>query len=439
MKIEIIKSNQKEKWVKEEYKPASFDAEAEIIIDLDKKDQKIWGFGGAFTDAAEVTYHSLSKKKQEEYIKAYFSKDGLNYNLGRYPLMSTDFSPEMYEYLSDENLCNLSIKHDKNRINFVKDALKYKPDLWLISTPWSPSKFMKDTKDRCHGGKLLKQYYGLWADTLLTAIKELGREGVKISAVTTQNEPLATQTWDSCLYTSEEEADFLMNYLIPKAKEYRLDDLKFMIYDHNRDKMLERADEMFATGLKREDVFGIAYHWYDRDCYEEVKKTHLKYPNQHILLTECCVELLCDDNNGLGSWENGLRYGISIINDLNNGSEGYIDWNLSLNMQGGPNHVGNFCEAPLLIDAAKDEIKYMPSYFVIGHFSKYLKKGNAKVETTSSDKDLLAVSFIDDISLKIILLNNSSRSINAHIKLSNKKELNITTEGKTIHTLVISL
>ena len=439
MKIEIIKSNQKEKWVKEEYKPASFDAEAEIIIDLGKKDQKIWGFGGAFTDAAEVTYHSLSKNKQEEYIKACFSENGLNYNLGRYPLMSTDFSPEMYEYLSDENLCNLSIKHDKNRINFVKDALKYKPFLWIVSAPWSPSKFMKDTKDRCHGGKLLKQYYGLWADTLLTAIKELEKEGVKISAITTQNEPLATQTWESCLYTSEEEADFLMNYLIPKAKEYRLDNLKFMIYDHNRDKMLERADQMFATGLKQDNIFGIAYHWYDRDCYEEVKKTHLKYPNQHILLTECCVELLCDDNNGLGSWENGLRYGISIINDLNNGSEGYIDWNLSLNMQGGPNHVGNFCEAPLLIDVDKDKIKYMPSYYVIGHFSKYLEKSNVKVETISSDKGLLAVSFIDDISLKIILLNNSSRIINAHIKLNNKKELNIVAEAKTIYTLVISL
>ena len=252
MKVEIIKSNQKEKWVKEEYKPALFDTCSEIIIDLNKKDQKILGFGGAFTDAAEVTYHSLSKEKQQEYIKAYFSKDGLNYNLGRYPLMSTDFSPEMYEYLSDENLCNFSIIYDKSRINFVKDAIALKPDLWLISAPWSPSRFMKDNNDRCHGGKLLKQYYGLWADTLLTSIKELGKEGIKISALTTQNEPLATQTWESCLYSSEEEADFLMNYLIPKAKENRLD-LKFMVFDHNRDKMLERADQMFAFGLKQEE------------------------------------------------------------------------------------------------------------------------------------------------------------------------------------------
>ena len=438
MKVEIIKSNQKEKWVKVDYKPALFDDCSEIIIDLNKKDQKIWGFGGAFTDAAEVTYHSLSKEKQQEYIKAYFSKEGLNYNLGRYPLMSTDFSPEMYEYLSDGNLCNFSLIHDKSRINFVKDAIALKPDLWLISAPWSPSKFMKDNNDRCHGGKLLKQYYGLWADTLLASVKELGKEGIKISALTTQNEPLATQTWESCLYSSEEEADFLMNYLIPKAKENRLD-LQFMIYDHNRDKMLERADQMFAFGLKQEDIFGIAYHWYDRDCYEEVKKTHLKYPNQHILLTECCVELLCDDNNGLGSWENGLRYGISIINDLNNGSEGYIDWNLSLNMQGGPNHVGNFCEAPLLIVAQKDEIIYMPSYFVIGHFSKYLNKCDVKIETSSNNNDLLACSFLNASTLKVVLLNTSNKDINTRIKIKNNEDLIIVTQAKTVYTLLISL
>ena len=438
MKVEIIKSNQKEKWVKVDYKPALFDDCSEIIIDLNKKDQKIWGFGGAFTDAAEVTYHSLSKEKQQEYIKAYFSKEGLNYNLGRYPLMSTDFSPEMYEYMSDENLCNFSLIHDKSRINFVKDAIALKPDLWLISAPWSPSKFMKDNNDRCHGGKLLKQYYGLWADTLLASVKELGKEGIKISALTTQNEPLATQTWESCLYSSEEEADFLMNYLIPKAKENRLD-LQFMIYDHNRDKMLERADQMFAFGLKQEDIFGIAYHWYDRDCYEEVKKTHLKYPNQHILLTECCVELLCDDNNGLGSWENGLRYGISIINDLNNGSEGYIDWNLSLNMQGGPNHVGNFCEAPLLIVAQKDEIIYMPSYFVIGHFSKYLNKCDVKIETSSNNNDLLACSFLNASTLKVVLLNTSNKDINTRIKIKNNEDLIIVTQAKTVYTLLISL
>ena len=159
MKVTIIKSDINNKWVKEEYKPRVFDKCSEIIIDVVKKDQKIFGFGGAFTDAAEVTFHSLSKKKHEDYIKAYFSKDGLDYNLGRYPLMSTDFSPEMYEYLSDENLCNFSIIHDKNRIKMVKDALSYKPDLWLIAAPWSPSKFMKDNKDRCHGGKLLKQYF----------------------------------------------------------------------------------------------------------------------------------------------------------------------------------------------------------------------------------------------------------------------------------------
>ena len=196
---------------------------------------------------------------------------------------------------------------------------------------------------------------------------------------------------------------------------------------------------MFAFGLNQEDIFGIAYHWYDRNCFEEVKKTHLKYPKQHLLLTECCVELLCDDNSGLGSWENGLRYGINMIHDLINGSEGYIDWNLSLNLQGGPNHVGNFCEAPLLIDEKNDEIRYMPSYYVIGHFSKYLNKGDTKVETKSNNDDILACSFVNSETLKVIILNTSANDVNMHIKINSKKDLDIVTQGKSLYTLLISL
>ena len=435
MKIEIIKSNKDKQWVKEEYIPNTFSNPSKITIDLDKEGQTIFGFGGAFTDASEITFHSLSLDKQQEYLKAYFSKEGLNYNLGRYPIMSCDFSDHSYEYLSDPDINHFSMEEDKNRIAMIREVKKLQPNLWLIGAPWSPSTFMKDNNDRLHGGKLKKEYYSLWADVLLKTVSSLKEVGIEINCLTAQNEPLATQTWESCIYSSEEEATFLKDYLIPKAKKSN-PNLKFMIFDHNRDKMLERADEMFDTGLSQKDIYGIAFHWYDHTFFEEVKKTHQKYPTMHLLMTEGCVELLREDNNGLGSWENGLRYGVNIIKDINNGCEGYIDWNLSLNKQGGPNHVGNFCEAPLMI--GNNEIKYMPSYFVIGHFSKYMAKGSVVVSSISSDEELLALTAKKDDQIIINILNESKEDKPLKIEIGKLSSLEVNINPKSIYTFIIT-
>ena len=410
----LIISGPNERWVRKSIY-SSTKSDVEIFIDLAKKDQSIFGFGGAFTDAASITYHSLSEIKRKEYLEAYYSNEGLGYNLGRYPIMSTDFSKHSYEYIDKRGMESFSLECDKERIEFVKDALKYNKDLWIVAAPWSPCAFMKDNKDQCHGGHLLKEYYELWSNVIVETVKELTKQGINIQCLTVQNEPLATQSWESCIYSSNEEAIFLKDYLMPNCQKEGLSYMKFMVWDHNRDLMLKRAEEILDSGVELKDIFGVAYHWYDRDKYIELKKTHDKYPNLHLLLTECCVELLCGDNKGLGSWDNGLRYAESIIKDLNFGSEGYIDWNLSLNLEGGPNHVGNYCEAPLMIDEKHDVIRYMPSYYIIGHFSKFLRQSDVRVESTSTDKDVLVTSFVNERSgeIKVVILNlsNTTKSI----------------------------
>lgn len=407
----LVYSNKDTKWATGEFLN---EQKVDVHININKaiKDQKIFGFGGAFTDAATISYLSLDKSKRKEYLNAYFSKDGLGYTLGRYPIMSTDFSEHSYEYITKEGgIDSFDISTDKDRINFVKEALSLCPDMWLTAVPWSPCSFMKDNGEQAHGGRLLKEYYSLWAEVIAKTVKELDKQGIKVSCLSTQNEPLAKQTWESCIYTSEEEAIFLKDYLIPTVREYGYKDMSFMVWDHNRDLMYQRTKEVLSYMVNDQNIFGVAYHWYDRNCFEEVKKTHQEWPHLHILLTECCVELLCDDNSGLGSWENGLRYGINIIKDLNNGSEGYIDWNLSLFDNGGPNHVGNFCEAPLMINKELKNIKYMPSYYVIGHFSKYLRKGDTRIEATSDDKDVLATAFVENNGLtKIVIISENKQA-----------------------------
>ena len=128
----LIVSSLKERWSKRPFLNITT-SDVQICIDLMKKDQCIFGFGGAFTDAATVTYHSMSEEKRKEYLNAYFSNEGLGYVLGRYPIMSTDFSERSYEYITEEGLSSFSLESDRERIEFVKDALGVNKDIWLTA------------------------------------------------------------------------------------------------------------------------------------------------------------------------------------------------------------------------------------------------------------------------------------------------------------------
>ncbi|MFP3360219.1 glucosylceramidase, partial [Planococcus sp. SIMBA_143] len=91
--------------------------------------------------------------------------------------------------------------------------------------------------------------------------------------------------------------------------------------------------------------------------------------DKHLIFTEGCIE----GGVQLGAWHTGERYARNIIGDLNNYLEAWIDWNIVLNEEGGPNHVGNYCDAPVIVDTKTGEVHYNSSFYYIGHFSKYVK------------------------------------------------------------------
>jgi glucosylceramidase len=251
--------------------------------------------------------------------------------------------------------------------------------------------------------------------------------------MTIQNEPAATQTWESCLYSPEEEAE--MALLLKK----RLPDTKIYIWDHNRDIMLDRINGSLSVPNAKEAVYGVAYHWYDGDKNAEIAKVKEAYPDLHILFTEGCVELLNlnkdDPSSAIGTFENGRRYAENYIRDLNYGSEGFLDWNLLLDMNGGPNRVGNYCEAPILTDGESLHPTY--SYYFIKHLSSFLRPG-AKVMEVEAPEGVLAVAGKNqEGSLALVLLNlkegrNLSLSIGAwkgKIPLGKNEIVSIELEG----------
>jgi glucosylceramidase len=256
------------------------------------------------------------------------------------------------------------------------------------------------------GGSLRRECRGAWARCYVRFIEAYEAEGVPIWGVSVQNEPMAVQRWDSCIYTAEEERDFVRDFLGPALEAAGRGDVRIVIWDHNRDLMVERAQVVYSDPAAARYVWGTGFHWYGPDCFDNVQQVHDAWPDKQLLFTEGCQE----GGPHRGSWELGERYARSMINDLNRWTVGWIDWNLLLDFQGGPNHVGNFCSAPILADAATDSISLQSSYFYLGHFARFVKPGARRIACSADCHDLESAAFLNpDDSVAVVVMNRSER------------------------------
>ncbi|MBN1624406.1 MAG: glycoside hydrolase family 30 protein [Clostridia bacterium] len=390
-----------------------------ITVDSKRKYQTMLGFGGAFTESAAYTLSKIDKELRDEVIRAYYdTNDGLCYNLGRIHIHSCDFSLGNYTYVKDldESLDSFSIAHDmKLIIPLIKDSIKRRgSDIKLLASPWSPPAWMKTNNDMNHGGWLLDKYRETWAEYFVRFIKEYRAAGLDIWAVTVQNEPEAVQVWDSCIFSEEQEEEFVRDYLGPALKKAGLFDVKIIIHDHNRDIIVKRAGKILSDPLAAEYIWGTGFHWYVSEDFESVGKVHEMFPDKHLLFTEGCQE----GGVHLNDWSVGERYGRNMIGDFNNWCEGYLDWNIVLDETGGPNHVGNFCDAPIICDTVGNKLHYNISYYYIGHFSKFVKPGSKRIYSQCMADDIHTVAFESPDCEKIIIVMNvsdSDRSVEINI------------------------
>jgi glucosylceramidase len=399
------------------FEPAEQPLETEISVFVNphKTFQTFLGIGGAITDAAAEVFAKLPVEKQDELLKAYYDRnEGIGYSLARTSIHSCDFSSASYTYVSDEDkeLKTFSIAHDKQfRIPLIKKAIEAAGGKLLIfASPWSPPAFMKDNKNMLHGGKLLPEYYQSWALYYTKFIKAYESEGLPI-----QNEPMATQQWESCIYTAIEERDFLKNYLGPVMQQEGLGDIKIIVWDHNRDLICQRVNTIFNDPEASKYAWGIGFHWYEdwtggEPMYDNVSNVAESFPDKKLLLTEGCVGGF--DPQRYQYWPNAEHYGKSMINDFNRGTVGWADWNILLDETGGPNHVNNFCFAPIHANTQEGTLIYTPSYYYIGHFSKFIHPNAKRVSTVSSRSQLLCTSFINvNGKMATVVMNQSDMEI----------------------------
>ena len=415
--------------------------EQAIFIDPSKTFQTVLGIGGALTDASAETFYKLPEARRQEILRAYFDpQSGIGYTLGRTHIHSCDFSSESYTYVKDDDkeLKSFDIAHDlKYRIPFIKQAIATAgTNFTLFISPWSPPAWMKDNNSMLHGGKLKSEYYETWASYYGKFIHAYEKAGIPIWGLTVQNEPMASQTWESCLYTAEEERDFVKNHLGPALRKAGLSDKKIIIWDHNRSLMYQRASVVLDDPAAAKYVWGVGFHWYVGDNFENVKRVKEAYPKTHLLFTEGCHGPF--DFGEISGWQWGELYAKSMINDFNNGAEGWTDWNVLLDENGGPNHVQNFCFAPIHADTKTGKLSYLNSYYYIGHFSKFIRPGAKRIISSSTTDTLLTTGFLNtDGKIAVVILNLSDQAQPFNLWLGGKAT-RTNSPAHSIITMVIS-
>ena len=391
-----------------------------VFVDPSKTYQTLLGIGGALTDASAETFAKLPKDKQQEILDAYFdAQKGIGYTFARTNIHSCDFSSSSYTYVAegDKDLKSFSVEHDRAfRIPFIKRAMATAGGrMKIFASPWSPPAFMKDNNDMLHGGKLKPEFYQAWANYYAKFIKAYQREGVPVWGITIQNEPMATQRWESCIYTAEEERDFLKNYLGPTMRREGLGDKKILAWDHNRDLIYQRAATILKDPEAARYVWGIGYHWYEpwsggEPMFDNVRLVHETFPDTHLIFTEGCNDTF--DMQKVNDWKLGEHYAYSMINDFNNGTEAWTDWNVLLDETGGPNHVNNFCFAPLHADTKTGRLIYTNAFYYIGHFSKFIRPGAKRIASSPSRSALMSTAFMDaDGRVSVVVLNKSDKEV----------------------------
>ena len=439
-----------------------------IRINPRQKFQKILGFGGAFTESSAYVLNQLSPQKRQQVIHSYFSKEGADYSLTRTHINSCDFSLSSYSYAPDSgdiNLENFSVKEDMDDlIPLIREARAASIDGFkIVASPWTAPPWMKDNNG-WFGGSLKPEYYKTWALYFSKYIKAYAEQGIDIWGITVENEPLGNNaSWESMHFTPQTMAVFLKEYLIPQFKDDSLD-TEILIYDQNRDHVKEWVEYILRDHFIAENVWGTAVHWYSStiDWHPEIlNDIHKNYPQKHIIHSEGCIDndvpVWQDDDwywrkeaTDWGFiWATGkeklqhpeyvpvYRYARDIIGGLNSWLEGWIDWNIVLNTQGGPNHVKNWCVAPVIAKPETDEIYYTPLFYILNHFSKYIRPGAQRIGVENGIKELMVTGCVNpDATIVVEILNQTEQERDYNLTVGNKTAT-IQIAASALQTLII--
>lgn len=415
-----------------------------VTVDPSVQRQTLEGIGGALTESSAYVLAHLAKPARAGILDRFFGPSGARFTMARTPIGACDFCVAgRYSYADvpdDLTLKHFSIAPDKRGFKetrdpgyallpLIKDALARSPGLKVVASPWTAPAWMKDNQDwygQGRGGTLRPEHHDTFARYMVKYLQAYQAEGVPIWGITPVNEPVGNGgQWESMEFTAEGLRDYIKLHLGPQLAKQGLSGVKLIQFDHNRDaSALRYSEAVLGDPAAAAFVWGTGLHWYSTTNSVEtglLDKLRTSYPTKTLLHTEGCIDGIgTEDSSPRGAflgWKNEAwwwtdsatdwgfywappeekpahpryspvhRYAVDLLEGLNHGFVAWIDWNIVLDRRGGPNHVNNFCAAPIMVDTNTGETHITPLYYVLAHFSRYLQPGDRMVRVTTSLQD----------------------------------------------------
>ncbi|XP_068623495.1 lysosomal acid glucosylceramidase-like [Battus philenor] len=427
---------------------------ATLVLNPKQRYQTVEGFGGAVTDSASMNWKSLPESMQQSLINSYFSIKGLEYNMLRVPIGGCDFSTHPYAYNelpeNDVQLSNYSLTHEdyKYKIPMIRAINRVATSpVHIVASTWSPPVWMKTNRNFSGISHLKHEFFQTYALYHYKFIEKYAGEGISIWAVTTTNEPLdgylGIAPFNSLGWTVKHMGDWIVNNLGPTIRESMFKDVKILAVDDQRFTIPFWFYLMIRENPKAvEYIDGVALHSYADKVVpayilDLVSKTN---PDKFMISTEYCEGSFPWQTNKveLGSWKRAVSYTTDILEDLNHNMVGWIDWNLCLDMRGGPNWANNNVDSPIIVNAARNEFYKQPMFYAMGHFSKLIKRGSRRIHVQQLKSffswSIKHVAFLTPKRTVVLVLLNESHEKKVRV-ICGKKEALLVLEAKSITTM----
>ncbi|KAL1502271.1 hypothetical protein ABEB36_007437 [Hypothenemus hampei] len=424
-------------------------SEVTVTININNTHQRIFGFGGAFTDATGINIKRLPEKAQELLLEAYFGENGIQYSIGRVPIGGTDFSTKGYTYCDteDETLAAFALQPEDNdyKIPFLKKAIQLRgqENIKFFASAWSAPIWMK-TNDEYNGfGKIKDEYYATWAYYYLKFFDAYKEQGIDFWAVTTQNEPINGLIGTSVQnngFSYDEMKIWIKDYLGPTIRNSTYSDIKIIAHDDQRFLIPLLNNYILSDEETVNYIDGIGVHWYTDFIIppEFLIYASSQYKDLFVLSTEACIDSVT--NQGVvvdfGSWHRGERYLDDIMDDLSYDVIGWVDWNMVLNETGGPTWISNEVDSPIIVNGTDESFYKQPMFYAIGHFSKFVVPNSIRVDADIDDTDVRVLAFVrPDEKIAVVLWNKSSDKKEVTVNILDKSGT-VTLDPLSINTLL---
>lgn len=399
-------------------------------------DQTFEGFGGAITEAAASTYAQMSASQKRELLETYFHAEKMNYQFVRIHIDSCDFCIGPYEGYTSSGAPDFS-RMERYILPMLRDAEAVAGrKIPVMLSPWSPPAFMKTNGVRQHGGKLKPEHAGAYADYLCRYIRLFQDLGFTVSRMSLQNEPKAVQTWDSCIFTAEDEKVFLRDHFYPALKQYGMTGIGIFLWDHNKERVYEWMRDIIDEETDPM-IAGACFHWYSGDHFEALDLCRRQYPDKKLLLSESCIEFRFYDKNDTVGAAQKLSH--EMIGDLNHGISAFFDWNLLLDETGGPNYAGNNCLAPFHYDRKAGTLSpsLLQTYYEI--FARAIVPGSVRVGTTRFSDCIDATAWKrPDGSIALLILNRTEKEQTVTVR-KNDMEAELTVAPFALESVLVAV